>query len=66
MNTHTVYNATTGVCILDGVTEALFDCWYYHHADYRAVRDLSEVNPEFRDLYEAVSDRPGVHWLVQD
>jgi hypothetical protein len=64
--TNTVYNATTGLCILDGATDGQFDRWYDSHADYRKVRDESEVNPSFRDLYEAINDRPGVHWLVQD
>jgi len=61
---HTVYNATTGVCMLDAVSEAQFDRWYDHHATYRKVRDESEVNPSFRDLFEATNDRPDVHWLV--
>lgn len=65
-NTHTVYNAVEGICILDAVTEAQFDRWYDHHADYRKVRGPHEVNPEFRDLYEATQDRANVHWLVQD
>lgn len=64
MNTHTVYNATTGICLLDGVTEHHFDRWYDSHASFRSVRSIEEVNPEFRDLYEAIHDRPGVHWLV--
>jgi len=63
---HTVYDAANGLCLLDSVTEGQFDRWYDHHSNWRAVRDLTEVNPEFRDLYEAISDRPGVHWLVQD
>jgi hypothetical protein len=62
----TVYNAATGVCILDGVSDSEFDRWYDHHSEYRQVRDSSEVSPAFRDLYEAISDRPGVYWLVQD
>jgi hypothetical protein len=64
MNTHTVYNATTGTCLLDGVTDGQFDRWYDHHSSFRAVRTIEEVNPNFRDLYEAINDRPGVHWLV--
>lgn len=66
MNAHTVYDAATGTCILDSVTGAQFDNWYAGHDDYRSVRDISEVNPAFRDLYDAISDRPNVHWLRQD
>jgi hypothetical protein len=65
-NTNTVYNATTGVCLLDGVTDAQYDRWYDGHSQFRKVRDIHEVNPEFRDLYEAINDRPGVEWLVED
>lgn len=64
--THTVFNATSGTGILDNVTEAQFDRWYDAHSDYRKVRDITEVNPMFRDLYEATSDRANVHWLVRD
>ena len=41
MNTHTVYNATAGTCILDGVTESQFDRWYDGHSQFRAVRDVT-------------------------
>lgn len=66
MNTNTVYNATNGTCMLYQVSDGQFDRWYDHHSQFRAVRALSEVNPAFRDLYEAINDRPGVHWLVED
>ena len=62
--THTVYNATTGVCMLDAVSDGQFDRWYDHHCHFRKARDEFEVNPEFRDLYEAISI-PGVVWLVE-
>jgi hypothetical protein len=63
---YTVYNAATGVCLLDAVSEGQFDRWYDGHSNFRKVRDVSEVNPQFRDLYDAISDRPGVEWLVED
>lgn len=63
---HTVYNAATGICLLDCATEGQFDRWYDHHSQYRQVRNIAEVNPDFRDLYDATSAYPNVHWLTED
>lgn len=61
----TVIDASSGEGIFPcPVTEAQFDRWYDHHADWRAVRDLSEVSPLHRDRYIACG--PDEQWLVQD
>lgn len=45
-------NANNGRVMVKGCTESQFDRWYDQCAqDYRRVRDISEVNPEFRDAY---------------
>lgn len=54
----TAFDAISGKAIFPRpVTEAQFDHWYDNHADWRAVRDIAEVNPLLGE---------DVLWLVQE
>lgn len=65
MDKQTVINASSGKAILENVSHAQFDRWYDHHSDYRKVRSIEEVHPDFRERYARRDDTKEV-FLIQD